>query len=148
MNTGKMNTKNTNKPKKPKKIVLTLKYLKTDKYKNTIWLAANDSDDLQESYKKLRSLYRGLYRKYETNLPIWVERSKKISTLRFKKDSKFKFRDSAIYQLEFNFFETKKNNKSFINAQIEKIKFIKNPDKGKKVYIETDDDSDSDSDSE
>ena len=117
---------------------ITAKYIKKDKYKNQIFLVSKDNEELKSEYIKARKYFKILSTKYETSLPIWIEKTKKIGTFRFKKSTKLnKLKDYAIYEIEFDFYETKAKGKVFCNMVLNDIKLIKEYDNGIKLEIET-----------
>jgi hypothetical protein len=131
------------KPKaKPKAIVC--KYVKRDKYKNTIMLVSKDSDDLCEGYLKAKSLYKKLRGKFSTNLPFWLEKKKEFATIRFKKSAlTSKLKDLAIYEIQFTMNQTSnKDGDKFVNLNVVEVKLISEHDPGKQLDISSEDDED------
>ena len=131
------------KPKaKPKTIVC--KYVKRDKYKNTIMLVSKDSDDLCDGYIKVKSLYKKLRHKFSTNLPFWLEKKKEFATIRFKKSAlTSKLKDLAIYEIQFTMNQTSnKDGDKFVNLNVVQVKLISEHDPGKQLDISSDDDED------
>ena len=120
---------------------ITAKFLKTDDYKNSIFLVSNDATDLKPSYTKMKKYFKILSKKYDTNLPIYIknESSKKFATIRFKKTSKLtKLKDYGIYEINFDIFENEHNNKKYCNLIVESIKLIKEANNGSKIVIDDD----------
>ena len=122
--------------KNKQKKTITCKYIKKDKYQNNIFLVSKDNDELKSEYFKVRKYATILSKTYE-KLPIWVENEKQFATIRFNKSSKLnKLKDLAIYEIEFDFYETKAKGKTFCNMVISDIKLIKDHNNGSKLDIE------------
>ena len=132
--------------KQQKKI--TCKYFKKDKYKNNIFLVSHDDTELKPHYLKVRKYAKILSKKYE-KLPIWVENDKQFATIRFKKSSQLnKLKELAIYEIEFDFYETKVKDKSYCNLVISEINFIREHNNGEKLDVDSDIDISSSDDEE
>jgi hypothetical protein len=131
------------KPKAKPKTILC-KYVKRDKYKNTIMLVSKDSDDLCDGYIKVKSLYKKLRHKFSTNLPFWLEKKKEFATIRFKKSAlTTKLKDLAIYEIQFTMNQTSnKDGDKFVNLNVVEVKLISEHDPGKQLDISSDDDED------
>jgi len=143
--------KKQKKQKKTKKSVkkgktLSVKFIKLDKYKNPIFLVANDSEDTRDSYLKVKSFYKNLRKNYKTNLPFFLEKKKKFATIRFKKAAKHKFKALALYEITFTFHETTKDSKTYCNLMIQQAKLTKEHDHGKEIEVESDCDDTTSSD--
>ena len=109
----------------------TCKFVKIDKFKNPVFTVSKDSNELSEGYKSARKYHRKLASKFETNLPIYVDKSKNYATIRFKKSEVLsKLKTGSIYTITFDFFENKMNDKLFINMVAKTIKFVKAQDNG------------------
>tara|TARA_R110002126_G_scaffold257295_2_gene400312 strand:- start:838 stop:1164 length:327 start_codon:yes stop_codon:yes gene_type:complete len=82
--------------------------------------------DLPESYEKLKGYHARLEKKsYDTFLPIYAHSVYNFSTIRFFKNRKFsKFAEGATYAIDFVVSTKVKNEKTFVNCFINKVKFV------------------------
>ena len=140
MSTDIKNKRKKNKTKHTKKI--TCKYLKKDKYNNGIFIVSADSKELSSSYIQAKTYYKKLSSLYDTNLPIWIKKSKGFGTIRFKKNEKIlKLKENAIYEVEFSFNETRNNkDNKFVNLNIIDLNLKLEYDNGLELDISDNDD--------
>lgn len=108
---------------------LILHFQKLDKYENPVFIAKQE--DIPESFDKLTKIYRRLTEvDYGTYLPIFSHSEFKYTTIRFFKNSKFnKFKVHATYEITFSINKKTKNEKTYVNCYISKVKFVKGAEK-------------------
>jgi len=127
---------------------LNLQFKKFDKFDNPVFGAKQDN--IPESYDKLTKIYKKLNaRSYDTYLPIYSHPEFGYSTIRFFKNSKYvNFKVGATYEVSFSINKKKKNDKTYVNCYISKMKFISKAetvDQGEEMEFSDSEDSDSDS---
>ncbi len=109
----------------------TCKFVKTDKFSNPVFTVSKDSPDVSEGYKLARKYYKNLANKYETNFPIYVDKTKNYATIRFKKSQVLtKLKSGAIYTITYDFFENKIKDKVYVNLVAKTLTFVKAQDNG------------------
>ena len=107
------------------------KFVKTDKFSNPVFTVSKDSPDVSEGYGLARKYRKNLANKYDTNLPIYVDKAKNYATIRFKKSQVLaKLKTGSIYTITFDFFENKMKDKVFVNLVAKTLTFVKAQDHG------------------
>ena len=128
---------------------LTCKFIKLDKFSNGIFLNSSDSDLLKPGFETSKIIYKKLKGLYNTNNPIYIKKKKGFSTLRIKKNPKFKeLKPMYTYEIEITFNEVDYKGAKHININLLKYKLIAKQDLGKIIKITTEKEGDNDEDSE
>jgi hypothetical protein len=116
-----------------------LTFSKLDKYENMRFNCSEKVD--LKSYNDLKNKYNKLVEKdLDTYLPIYNNCEFKFCTITFKKSNqkKYKLIPKAVYEVEFNLTTHQHNDKTYINANISKLKLISQPKPNVEVLLNLD----------
>lgn len=115
-----------------------LTFSKLDKYEN-MRFSCSEKVDLK-SYNDLKNKYNKLVeRDMDTYLPLYLNSEFKFCTITFKSgQKKYKLIPKALYEVEFNLTTHQHNDKTYINANIKKLKLVSEPKPNVEVVLNLD----------
>ena len=106
---------------------MILRYQKPDPYGNEIFIASNKYPDEKESYTVLKKMGNKIEEfDYKTFSPIYYDEDLQFATIRFKHlKSRVLLTERNLYKVEFVVKKSTRDNLSYINCFVEKLKLIK-----------------------
>ena len=109
-----------------------IKFQKYDQFANPVFIAEEN-----ENYNTIKTIANKLKTKYSTFLPFYHNEEHSFSTIRFIKNSKFKFEEHCFYDIEYVIMEKNKGDKTYVNCHINKMTFVsrKPYDTGKEIEV-------------
>ena len=105
---------------------MQLKFQKIDNYDNSIFVVSNNPED-KNAFDRL-TVFTNILKSQNisTFLPIYA--TKDYASIRFKKDSKFKFSEGSTYELEYVIRKKQHEGKEYVSCYINKSKLVKKGD--------------------
>jgi len=103
--------------------VLNIRFQKFDKFDNPVFIASNEDPDyniLKKMSQKIDSL------EYDSFSPLYHNDPYNYTTIRFMKSNiPVTLVKNNVYNIDYNVKQVTKNDRTFINCNINKIKLIK-----------------------
>ena len=105
---------------------MSIRFQKVDQYKNSIFIAGTKKLSEKDAFDRLSLIYAKLEGTVSTFLPIYATAD--YATIRFKPNTKFKFEEGGLYEVEFAVRKKEYENKDYISVFINNSKLVKKAD--------------------
>ena len=105
---------------------MQIRFQKVDQYKNSIFIAGTKKLSEKDAFDRLSLIYDKLKGTVPTFLPIYATAD--YTTIRFKPNTKFKFDEGCLYEVEFAVRKKEYKDQDYISCFVNKSKLVKKAD--------------------